>query len=144
MLPREAEQLPLPVEDLAPRHGRALEVDARERRRHFGAEEVEHRRLAGLTQPLGALGDGEHAVEVDEEGTARRRPAGDGVEGAGFDEALEGALVDVSRAQPAAEVVQGGEGAVRLGARRQDGLGGALADVLDHRQAEADAGASLP
>jgi hypothetical protein len=53
------------------------------------------------------------------------------------DEGLEHALVADAEVDPLAEIVERGEGA--LGARGDDRLGGAAADVADGAEAEADA-----
>ena len=128
-----AQQLPLPSELLGAQHGRRLQLERRHRRRNLVAEEIEHRRLAGIAQLLLALGERDEAVEVGEQ----RAAVAEGRERAGLGQALQRALVHRLEVDAPAEVLDRGERAVAV-AFFHDALGGAGADVLDLLQAEAD------
>ena len=125
----EAEELLLVAQALEAGHGRGLAEDgvAAGRVARTGSHEVEE---AALTRrallALGGMAAPHRLHGVDE---VLAVLLGE-VEGAGADEALEGAGVDVGLAEAADEVVEPAEGAAR-GARGNDGIGGELADALD-------------
>ena len=66
----------------------------------------------------------------------------EGVEGAGLDEAFEGALVPLAQVEAFAQVVEPGEGTT-LHAFGDQRLDGPVADEFDAREAEADGGGAV-
>ena len=134
-----AQQLALPRPDLAGRRAHRLQFERGQGGVHLGAEEVEHRGLPRLAQAQRLLREGEDAVDAEHERRALLAAvaAQQRVERPRLGQRLQHAAVAVARIDAAREVLDRRERAVR-GARSEQPLDRARADVLDLREAEAD------